>query len=111
MFLIAYGFNVVGTAKNGQEGVEMYKGFPVKPDIIIMDHRMPVKDGIQASKEILQINQDAKIIFASADTTVKNAAQSIGAICFKSKPFSNQKLLDNINKALRIKEHQSIKHS
>ena len=110
MLLSAYGFNVIGAAKNGQEAVEMYKQFNVKPDVIIMDHRMPIKDGIQASKEILHINHDAKIIFASADLTIKNVAQSIGAICFKSKPFSNEKLINNINKILEIKEYSSIKH-
>ena len=110
MLLNDFGFNVIGTAKNGHEAVEMYKQFPDKPDLIIMDHRMPVKDGIQASKEILQINPDAKIIFASADTSVKNVAQSIGAICFKSKPFSNEKLLDNINKIIKKKDYP-IQHN
>ncbi len=84
----------------------MYKNFPIKPDIIIMDHRMPIKSGIEASKEILSINSEAKIIFASADTTIKEIALSIGVLCFKTKPFSNKKLIENIEKALRIKKPQ-----
>jgi len=108
MLLRASGFDVIGIAKNGKEAVEMYKNFPIKPDIIIMDHRMPIKNGIEASKEILSINSEAKIIFASADTTIKEIAESIGVLCFKSKPFSNERLIQNIEKALRIKNHRII---
>ncbi len=56
LVLEVHGFNVIGMAKNGAEAVEMYKTFNKKPDIIIMDHRMPIKNGIEASREILQIN-------------------------------------------------------
>ena len=66
------GFNIVNTATNGEEAVNMYKSFSVKPDIILMDHRMPIKNGLEASKEILQIDKSSKIIFISADQTIKN---------------------------------------
>ncbi len=108
MLLSAYGFKVIGIAKNGEEAVQMYKSFTVKPDIIIMDHRMPIKNGIEASKEILEFDKTAKIIFASADNTVKEHALSIGAICFKSKPFSNDKLIKNIKKALELSQSQNV---
>lgn len=65
-----------------------------------MDHRMPIKNGMEASKEILQIDQNAKIILASADKTIENSARSIGITTFMSKPFTYQLLLDNISKAL-----------
>ena len=110
MLLSAYGFDVIGTAKNGEEAVEMYENFSVKPDIIIMDYRMPIKNGIEASKDILQINKNAKIIFASADTSVKEIANSIGVVSFKTKPFSNQKLLDNINKILKRNDYHTVEH-
>ena len=55
MILSISGFEVIGTAKNGEEAVQMYKSFPKRPDVIIMDHRMPIKSGIEASKEILEI--------------------------------------------------------
>ncbi len=108
MVLEVYGFNVIGMAKNGAEAVEMYKAFNKKPDIIIMDHRMPIKNGIEASREILQINEDAKIIFASADDSVKEYAKSLGVISFKTKPFTNEKLISNIKKALHS-NYQIIK--
>ena len=52
-----------------------------------MDHRMPVKNGIEATKEILANSSEIKpkIIFASADKTIKEIALSIGATSFKDK--------------------------
>lgn len=47
ILLSSSGFEIIGMAKNGEEAVNMYKSFLKKPDIIIMDHRMPVKDGIK----------------------------------------------------------------
>ena len=108
MVLEAYGYSVIGKAKNGQEAVDMYRSFSNKPDVIIMDHRMPVKDGIEATKEILQINPKAKIIFASADNSVKEYAQMIGVISFKNKPFSNELLIKNIEKALQNAPYQAL---
>ncbi|MFX1500811.1 MAG: response regulator [Promethearchaeota archaeon] len=96
------GFEVVGTAINGEEAVELFKSFQIKPDIILMDHRMPKKNGIDATKEILNISNHAKIIFASADRSVEKEALSIGAVSFKEKPFSMEKLKDNILKAMNL---------
>ncbi len=56
----------------------MFKSFLKKPDIILMDHRMPKKNGIEASKEILKINGKTKIIFLSADSSIKEEVLSIG---------------------------------
>ena len=60
------GYNVIGAAKDGEEAIEMYKSFKQKPEVIIMDHRMPIKDGIEATKEILENSHPNKpiIIFA-----------------------------------------------
>jgi DNA-binding NtrC family response regulator len=62
---------------------------------------MPLKNGIEAAKEILQINNTSKIIFASADQSIKEIALSIGAISFKEKPFNMKKLINNVQKALK----------
>jgi len=98
------GYNVIGSAKDGEEAVNLYKDFKNKPEIILMDHRMPVKNGIEATKEILANSSKVKpkIIFASADKTIKEIALSIGAISFKDKPFTLEKLFNNIEKALNM---------
>ena len=80
----------------------MYKSFSEKPDIILMDHRMPIKNGIETLREILQIDNHSKIIFMSADNSVKEEALSLGAISFKDKPFTSKRLIENIHKAQNI---------
>lgn len=55
---------VVDQAENGQEGVEM--ALKDRPDIILMDLVMPVKDGIEATKEILKAWPQARIIILTS---------------------------------------------
>ena len=90
------GFQVVGTAENGEKAIQIYNKFPIKPDLILMDHRMPVKNGIEATKEILLINGKSKIIFLSADKSVKKLAFDSGAVGFLAKPFSFESLVNEI---------------
>ena len=68
-----------------------------------MDYRMPVMNGFDAMNEILKIDRNTKIIFASADTTMKEISISMGATAFLSKPFKIEKLTDLINKAINNK--------
>ncbi len=65
-----------------------------------MDYRMPVMNGVDAMNEILKINRNTKIIFASADTTMKECSISRGASAFLSKPFKIEELMYLINKAI-----------
>jgi CheY-like chemotaxis protein len=90
-----FGHTVVGHAKNGLEAVEMFAAFTERPDLIIMDHRMPVKTGIEAAKEMLAIEPRARIIIASADERVENEARKLGAV-FEKKPVSLGRLQNKI---------------
>jgi len=96
--LDSYGFELFGIAKNGKKAVEMYQNTLKKPDVILMVHRMPVKTGLEASKEILAMDKNAKIIFTTADKSIKQEALSIGAYNFKEKPFTIDRLVNNIKK-------------
>lgn len=57
------GFKLVGIAEDREEAVEKYKTFSEKPKVILMDHRMPKKNGIEASKKFLQMDDKVKIIY------------------------------------------------
>ncbi|MBD3197600.1 MAG: response regulator [Candidatus Lokiarchaeota archaeon] len=100
LILSINGFKIVGKASNGYEAVEVYKSLSIKPDVVIMDHRMPIKTGLEATKEIMQIDPQARIIIATADEEIEKMARSMGIISFKSKPFSNDRLINNIRKAI-----------
>ena len=98
------GYHII-RAHNGMEAVEKFRLLQVKPDIILMDHRMPVKNGIEASKEIMAINKNSKIIFLSGDPKVQKEALSIGAVHFLEKPFSIKTLIRIIKEKLEFSNY------
>ena len=97
-FLKFKGHEIVAKAYNGQEALEFCKNSQNTPDIIIMDDRMPNKNGIETIKEILIINPTCKIIFASADYTIRDQALKVGAIDFLEKPIDFNTLFRMIEK-------------
>jgi len=91
-YLSFLGHVIVAKAYNGEEAVKLFHEFRENPDIILLDHRMPKKDGLTVAKEILEFNSDTKIIFCSADYSIKDRALAIGAKYFLEKPFKLDKL-------------------
>lgn len=91
----------VDFSTNGKDAIDNYKNTSEKPKVIIMDHRMPIMNGFDAMIEILKLNNETKIIFASADTAMKNVSISKGAIAFLSKPFKIGELISLVNKAIK----------
>jgi len=85
------------TAKNGKEGVELYMKY--HPDIVIMDIKMPIMDGIEATRTIKEYDKDAKIIGATAyhDKYAEKMLEA-GAIEVMKKPFKYREILDLIEK-------------
>ena len=97
-FLKLKGHTVVAKAFNGEEAVDFYKKTKNYPDIILMDHRMPLKNGLETTKEILRINSNSKIIFISADYTIRDLALKVGAVDFLEKPIDFDTLFRLIEK-------------
>jgi len=92
------GYKVVGTAFDGEEALRKYFSSSDKPDVIIMDHRMPVMNGVQATKEIMKSNPSQKVIFVSADVLVEKEAREAGAVEFLPKPFRMDDLIEKMKK-------------
>lgn len=78
--------SVVGEASNGQEAVELFREH--SPNLVIMDITMPEKDGLEALKEITQLDPNARVIICSALAVKKTAALELGAKEFVEKPFN-----------------------
>jgi len=90
----------VEEAENGAVAVEKYGS--VSPDIVTMDITMPEKDGIQATKEIVAMDPNAKVVMVSAlgqESMVKDAILS-GAKDFIVKPFQPDRVIDALNAQL-----------
>ena len=103
-FLKLKGFRIVGSAENGYEAIEKYKSLiknpDDKPDLILMDHHMPLKTGIEAIKEIKKINGNVKNILRSGDIHIKEEALANGVIDFIEKPYKIEDVIKSINNAL-----------
>jgi len=82
------GFFISFVAYDGLEAVKKYIECTPKPHVIIMDYRLPLMNGIDATKEILKIDANARIVFLSADIGVKDEAMKAGAFIFLKKPAS-----------------------
>jgi len=99
------GHQIVDTAFNGEEAVLKFESMGQKPDLVIMDHRMPIKNGVEATKEILAMDPKSKVLFISADVSQENRVVEIGAVGFLEKPFPMDKLFRMIDKVLADNGH------
>ncbi|MFN3698953.1 MAG: ANTAR domain-containing response regulator [Dictyoglomus sp.] len=107
--LESQGYEVVGEAADGQTAIEIAR--KLKPDVIIMDIRMPNLDGIEAAK-ILTQEDIAPIIFLTAysDKELVEKAKEVGVIAYIVKPFKESDLFPAIEIAIaRFKEFQLLR--
>ncbi|OGS44562.1 MAG: hypothetical protein A3K76_03230 [Euryarchaeota archaeon RBG_13_57_23] len=100
------GFTVF-SAPNGEEAVKLLRTMKFKPDAVIMDHRMPGKDGIETTREMLKIDPWVPVIFSSADESVREKALEAGAVSFWSKPFPVSLLVDAMVDMMRARRRQT----
>ena len=84
-------------AKNGEEAVSL--ALSNHFDLIFMDMRMPKKNGVEASREILEIKPDDCIIAVTASdrTADQEASKKAGMAGFLVKPFSEKELFDVVS--------------
>lgn len=94
------GYEVVGEAETGLQAIERYK--ELKPDLVTMDIVMPDMGGIDAVREIVKGDANAKILMCSAmgqQALVVEAIQA-GAKDFVVKPFQPSRVLEAVQRVL-----------
>ncbi|WP_277676493.1 response regulator [Bacillus cereus] len=99
------GYEIIGMAKNGEMGVQMYEQLYIsgdKPDLVLMDITMKKKNGIEALKEIKQIDAMSKVVMVSSVGAKDSLVEAIqaGAKYFIKKPFEDDELLITVKKAI-----------
>lgn len=92
---------ILDWAFSGEEALEKFKTMKERPDIIIMDHRLPRMNGVETMIEILQMNPKAKVLFVSADEKARKLAMENGAADFILKPFSVAEFTEKLAKFLK----------
>lgn len=80
------GYEVVAQSMNGETALKAYEGMDPKPDVLIIDHRMPVMTGLDLAKCVLEREPGQKILFLTADETIKSRVKEIGVSAFLEKP-------------------------
>ena len=86
------GLIVVGQAMNGKDGVELI--LREKPDLVTMDITMPIMDGLEATRQIMeQDNTCVVIVSAYTNDEYRQKAVAVGASGYVVKPIVASSLL------------------
>ena len=89
--LEAAGFSIAGQAADGQEAVDLYR--ETRPDIVLMDLKMPGMDGFEALKRMKEEDAGTVVIMLTGvrDQTPLQDCINAGAVGYirKDKPFTN----------------------
>jgi two-component system chemotaxis response regulator CheY len=101
--LTSGGFELAGEATDGVEAVQKFR--ELKPDIVTMDIVMPLKSGIDAVREIIALNKDARIIMCSAlgQESLVLEAINAGAKDYIIKPFDPDKVIEMVKRVAGVK--------
>ncbi|MCL4536434.1 MAG: sigma-54 dependent transcriptional regulator, partial [Nitrospirae bacterium] len=102
-FLQSEGYNV-HTATSGEDALSVLND--VKPDLVIMDVRMPEMDGLEVLKKIKESHPKVQVIMMTAFSTTEKAIYAIklGAYDYLAKPFDNDELLIRVKDAIKTRE-------
>lgn len=104
------GYEVVGEAADGIDAVELCTD--LKPDVVLLDVKMPVMDGLTAAKLIAGGQHDTAIIMLTAynDKQFVDKAGEFGALGYLVKPVDEKSLTPTIEIAVkRLKEFRELK--
>ena len=83
--LTVAGYSVVAEAKNGEEAISLTREH--KPDLAILDVKMPILDGISAAQEIISI-APVLMLTAFSQKELVDRARDAGVMAYVVKPFS-----------------------
>lgn len=103
------GYSVVGQASNGFEAINECKKH--RPDLVIMDIKMPMLDGLKASKKIMHDKIAGGILLLTAfyDKEFINQAKEIGALGYLVKPLDEKSFIPTVEMCIsRAEDIQSL---
>lgn len=89
-------------AGDGEEALRLF--FDEDPDLVVLDYRMPILDGMEVLKRMKSVNEEVPVIMITAHGNMDAAieAMKLGATDYISKPFDMDELKITVKKALKI---------
>ncbi len=110
IYSASFDIEVVAKASNGKEAIYFLDEH--KPDIVATDLTMPEMDGIACIDKMMAINPKIKIIVVSALSDKATGIQALakGARGFLCKPFSDEELLEALEKLVKSKDRLNEKN-
>ena len=97
---------LVAEAKNGKEAIDL--ALQTKPDLMLLDIRMPLMDGIEAAQHAQKLEPKPHIIFTTAFDAYAIKAFDLNAIDYLLKPIRLERLQAAINKAHALQPKQLV---
>jgi len=93
-----HGFNVIAEAADGEQAVALVQEH--KPDLLVMDIKMPKLDGISAAEKLISSKVPIVLLTAFSQKELVDRASEAGAMAYVVKPFTPNDLLPAIEIAL-----------
>lgn len=89
----------ISHAENGEKAVELAKSEVF--DVILMDIKMPLMDGFEATAELRKLDITTPIIAQSAYAFKREECIAAGFTDYLAKPFNEQKLIDTLSRYIK----------
>ncbi|MDT3698016.1 MAG: LytTR family DNA-binding domain-containing protein [Thermincola sp.] len=96
--------DIAGEAENGRQLIQMVEA--LKPDVIFVDIDMPQMNGIDAAKEIFDLDPEIFIIFATAFANYTHEAFEVYAFDYLVKPFNLERIRQTIKRIRELKRER-----
>ena len=98
------GYEVAGEASNGIEAIEIAN--EQKPDIVLLDIRMPAMDGIETARHFTELPEPPAVIFCTAYEEHAIEAFDVQAVGYLLKPVRKERLSEALAKGQRVNRAQ-----
>lgn len=98
------GYEVVGEAENGEDCLRQVDS--LHPDVVLLDLRMPVMDGLACAEQLAQLPAPPAVIFCTAYDEHALAAFQVQAVGYLLKPVRKEQLAEALARATRVNKAQ-----
>ncbi len=94
--LLKRGYEIIDV-EDGEKAIRIYDSLEKKPEIIVVDYRLPKLNGLELTHEILTRDPSSRILMITGDPRINKTAIQESGIIFKMKPIKTKELITEID--------------